>query len=59
MKVRIESVTFGDYTKYVTLPDNFLVTANRNDIIDYVLSKCKSFRKYGAHLNEKFILWFK
>lgn len=64
IKVRIESVTFGDCSRKVTLPDNivqaFQETNYMNDdiIIDYVLSVCKTFRKYGRHLNEKFILYF-
>lgn len=59
MKARLESITFGDYSRYVILPNNFLLTANRNDIIDYILGVCKSFRKYGKHLNERFIIHFK
>lgn len=58
VKVRLESVTFGDFSKYVTLPNEFLAKANRDDIINFVLSKCKNFRKYGKHLDEKFILWY-
>lgn len=64
IKVKIESITFGDCSKKVTLP-NEIITAYENTcylddniIIDYVLGKCKTFRKYGKHLNEKFILWF-
>lgn len=64
MKVRIESVTFGDCSKKVVLPNEIIKAyentcyTDDNIIINYVLNKCKSFRKYGAHLNEKFILWF-
>lgn len=64
MKVRIESITFGDCSKRVALPDEIIKAyedtcyTDDNIIINYVLNKCKSFRKYGAHLNEKFILWF-
>ena len=64
VKVRIESVTFGDSTKKVTLPQGVIIAYENsnykedNIIIDYVLSVCKTFRKYGKHLNEKFIMYF-
>ena len=64
IKVRIESVTFGDSSKKVVLPNEVLKAyedtcyTDDNIIINFVISKCKSFRKYGKHLNEKFILWF-
>ena len=61
---KLESMIFGDYSKKVVLP-NEIITAYENTcytddniVIDYVLSKCKTFRKYGKHLNEKFIIWF-
>lgn len=64
MKARLESVTFGDYSKKVVLPNEIIKAyedtcyTEDNIIINYVLNKCKSFRKYGKHLNEKFIIWF-
>ena len=64
IKVRIESITFGDFSKKVVLPDDVLKAyentcyTDDNIIIDFVLGECKTFRKYGKHINEKFILWF-
>lgn len=64
IKVRLESETFGDFSPRVIIPESVLVEfensyyADDNIIINYVLNKCKSFRKYGVHLNERFILWF-
>lgn len=58
IKVKLESVTFGDCSKKVVLPQN-IMDAYENDseaIINFVLNKCKSFRKYGKHLNEEFIM---
>lgn len=65
IKVKLESQTFGDFSPLVVIPENVFVEfenscyTDNNIIINYVLNKCKSFRKYGVHLNEKFILWFK
>lgn len=64
IKARLESMTFGDFSKKVILPDEVITAfentcyTDENIIIDFVLSKCKTFRKYGKHLGERFIIWY-
>lgn len=64
MNARIESITFGDFSRKVTLNENVLKEfekscyTDENIIINYILSIDKNFRKYGIHVNEKFFIWF-
>ena len=60
IKAKLESVTFGDFTKYVDIPENLIKCENtREMIINHILCVCKNFRKYGTHKDEKFIIWYK